>query len=194
MQNRASSFDPCELSVFRKDGGAVGAFTTQLNNILGFGEQDVLSRTQTPPEERTGKLKRQESSLAHVGKAASWSTVTPRVWPARIPRPIRFPLKPLRPCGPLGSSYYPRMMSLVVNVNGGSFVGQRLSRLDNCARPARLASGVDSLQGGDVYCVNDLIKTALICPLRLSPGENPPKWGGNPEFPFAITAAIRRLL
>ena len=45
LQYTISSFDPCFFFVFRKEGGAVGAFATHVDDILGRWCPDVLERT-----------------------------------------------------------------------------------------------------------------------------------------------------
>ena len=71
LQYRASPFGPHFYFVYRKEGRSAGAFTTQIDDILGCGEQDVLSRTRTFLEARFRKLRLQEPSIAHVGMEAS---------------------------------------------------------------------------------------------------------------------------
>ena len=54
LQYRASSSDSFLYLVHRRAGGAAGAFTTHVDDILGCGGQDVLPKTQTLPEARLG--------------------------------------------------------------------------------------------------------------------------------------------
>ena len=57
--------------MYQKEGGAVGAFIARIGDILGCGDQDVLSRIQTFLEARPGKLELQEASFAHAGLEVS---------------------------------------------------------------------------------------------------------------------------
>ena len=52
--------------VFGQGGGAVGAFATHIDDVLGCGEQDVSARIRVPPRHRCGGMKAQEYSFAHV--------------------------------------------------------------------------------------------------------------------------------
>ena len=68
LQCWASSFDPCLLLVYPKEGGAVGAAAAaHIDGIVGCREQDVLPRTETFLEARSGSVKLQGSSFARVG-------------------------------------------------------------------------------------------------------------------------------
>ena len=49
------------------DGGAVGAPTTHIDDILGCGERGVPSRLQTFLGSRLGEWELQESSFVHLG-------------------------------------------------------------------------------------------------------------------------------
>ena len=42
LKSQELSFGRCLQFVFRGSGGAVGALTTHMDGILGFGEPDVL--------------------------------------------------------------------------------------------------------------------------------------------------------
>ena len=63
----ASSREPCLHFVFGGDGGAIGALTTHIDDILGRGEPDALPETGTFAEYRFETMKVQEKSFALVG-------------------------------------------------------------------------------------------------------------------------------
>ena len=65
--SRVPKFDPCLHFIYRKDGGAVGGFTTHIGDALGCGVPGFLAQTEVFSEARFGQLKLQESSAAHVG-------------------------------------------------------------------------------------------------------------------------------
>ena len=44
LRRQVPAFDPCLFFVFKEIGRAVGAFTTQIDDILGRGEPDALPR------------------------------------------------------------------------------------------------------------------------------------------------------
>ena len=63
----ASSCDPCLYFVLRKSGGAVGATTTQIDDISGCGEPGLQLKARRFLEKRFGKLKVQDESFVNVG-------------------------------------------------------------------------------------------------------------------------------
>ena len=67
LRCQAPTFDSCLSFVFRKGGSAVGAFATQIDDILGRGESDILAKMRIYSGQRFGGLKLQESSFVHVG-------------------------------------------------------------------------------------------------------------------------------
>ena len=67
LRRQASAFDPCLFFVFRGHGQAVGAFATHIDDILGFGEPDILDKLRHFSGKRIGALKLQEGKFAHVG-------------------------------------------------------------------------------------------------------------------------------
>ena len=68
---RAPTFGPCLYFVSRKDGGAFGAFTTEIDDICGCGESYVFVETQSLSEYRLGATQAQESPSAHAGMEVS---------------------------------------------------------------------------------------------------------------------------
>ena len=64
---RVSSSHPRLFLLFRRDGGAVGAFATHMEDVLGCGEQDVLTKIRVFPENHFGTLKVRESPFVRVG-------------------------------------------------------------------------------------------------------------------------------
>ena len=44
LRCQASTIDPYLFSVFREEGSVVGGFTTHIDDILGYGEPDVLAK------------------------------------------------------------------------------------------------------------------------------------------------------
>ena len=67
LWRKGSSFDPCLFFVYRKQGSAVGAFTTHIDDISGFGEPGVMESIRKFSELRFGELKLQEGNFVHVG-------------------------------------------------------------------------------------------------------------------------------
>ena len=67
LRCQASAFDPCLFLVFRDQGQAVGAFTTHIDDVLGCGETDVLTKIRHFRETRFGTTKLQEDSFVHNG-------------------------------------------------------------------------------------------------------------------------------
>ena len=66
LRCQASTSDPCLLFVFRAAGSAAGAFATQIDDILGRGEPDVLAKMRACLEQRFGELNLRELSFVHV--------------------------------------------------------------------------------------------------------------------------------
>ena len=67
LRFRVSSFDPCRYFVFRKEGGAVGAFPTHIGDFLGCGLPESLAETRVFPEHRVVTMKVRVSPPVHVG-------------------------------------------------------------------------------------------------------------------------------
>ena len=65
--NGESGPAPSGFLVFRDTGGAVGAFTAQIDEILWRGEPDVLGKIRKFQENRPGTAKLRFSSFVHVG-------------------------------------------------------------------------------------------------------------------------------
>ena len=70
LQFRFFSFDPWPYIVSRKNGGAAGAITTHIDDILGRGEPGVLAENRVFLGQRLGAMKVQELSSVNVGMAA----------------------------------------------------------------------------------------------------------------------------
>ena len=71
---RVSAFGLRSCSVFRKGGGAVGASTPHIANILGCGKQDVLTEIRVLLATCFGAAGLQESSSVCVGMEQSQET------------------------------------------------------------------------------------------------------------------------
>ena len=70
LKFREYSFDSCMYFVFRGDGGAVDALSTQIDDVLGCDEPGVLLEVRRFPERRFGRLDGRfgrHQSFAHVG-------------------------------------------------------------------------------------------------------------------------------
>ena len=67
LRCEGSTFDPCLFFVYRGNGSAVGVFTTHIDDILGCGEDEVMTKLREFLEIRFGELKVQESKFVHVG-------------------------------------------------------------------------------------------------------------------------------
>ena len=67
LRREGSTFDPCLFFVYRKQGSAVGAFTTHIDDILGCGEPGAMESIRKISELRSGELKLQEGNSVHVG-------------------------------------------------------------------------------------------------------------------------------
>ena len=160
LRCQAPTFDPCLFCVFRDQGQAVGAFTTHIDDVLGCGEPDVLPKLCQFSEQRIGDMELQENSSVHAGmelaqEASSSVTLTqedfaknlqllgtsPQLWAAR---------QKLLP---------PEVLKLRQCKSGELCCLPTVSRLDVCARLARFASRINSLEGADVFRINDLVKT-----------------------------------
>ena len=66
LRFEASSSDPCQYFVRRSSGGAVGAITTHIDDILGCSGPELFLKAGRYPEKRCGELKIQEKSSARV--------------------------------------------------------------------------------------------------------------------------------
>ena len=69
LRFRATSFEPCFYFVFRRGGGALGTFATQIDDVRGRGEQDALTRILAFLEFRSGTTDAHGPAFAHVGMA-----------------------------------------------------------------------------------------------------------------------------
>ena len=67
LRCQVSNSDPCLFFVFRESGSAAGVFTAHIDDIIGCGGPDVLSKILQFSERRFGELKLQESFFVHVG-------------------------------------------------------------------------------------------------------------------------------
>ena len=148
-------FDPA-----RRRGSEAGAFTT---HILGRGEPDVPPEIRAFSERRLGESDLQESSCVHVGVELVHDNdlsvtptrdeftqnlrplpTTPQLWAARQ-KTLSLEDMKLRQCE-LGE-----LCRLAT-----------VSAPDICARLACIASRVNSRQGSDAYCINDLVKSVKV--------------------------------
>ena len=163
LQDTVSSSDPRLHFVFRKECGAVGAFTTHIDDILGCGEPGVLGRTQGFLEARLGQLKLQESPCVHAGielpeekdytVRLAQAEFSPKLDPVETPPALwAAPRQPLYPDDALR-----RQCKL-----GEPCWLAPASRPDICANRARLTSKANSLQGIDIYRITDLIRTVQV--------------------------------
>ena len=71
LKFRAPPFGPCSYFVLRGGGAALGALTTQIDDVIGRSKPGVLSKVRTNSERRSGDLKVQEQSFVLVGSEAS---------------------------------------------------------------------------------------------------------------------------
>ena len=158
---QASAGDPCLFFVFRDQGQAAGVFTTHINDILGCGEPNALPKSRGFSEQRFGGMKLRENSFVHVGmeveQADNFSVTLTQ---AHLTRNLQ----------PLGTS--PELRAARQKLPSPEDVKLRqcklgepcwlatVSRPDICARLARIASRINSLQGAAVYRIRDLVKTA----------------------------------
>ena len=67
LRRQASRFDPSLFSISREDGSAADVCTIHIDDILGYGEPDVLPRIRDFSEQRFGKSKLHEFSFVFVG-------------------------------------------------------------------------------------------------------------------------------
>ena len=65
LRFRVPSFDPCLFVVFRKEGRAVGAFSTHFDDVLGCGEVACPDKIRVFSEYRFREMGAQESPFAH---------------------------------------------------------------------------------------------------------------------------------
>ena len=156
----ASAFDPCLFFVFRDQGQAAGALATHIGDNLGCGEPDILPEIRRFSEQRFGAMKLQENSFVHVGielnQEANFSATLTQEGFAKNPHP-------------LGTS--PELRAARQKLLSPEDVKLRqcklgelcwlatVSRPDICATLARIASRINSLQGVDVYRINNSVKT-----------------------------------
>ena len=164
LRCQAPTFDPCLSFVFRNERQAVGASATHIDDILGCGEPDVLTKMRNFSGQRFGKLGLQEESFAHVGMELVWdSTFSAALTQGDSTKNLQ----------PLGTS--PQLWAARQKLLSPDDVKLRqcklgelcwlatVSRPDICARLARITSRIDALQGRDVYRINELMKTAKGC-------------------------------
>ena len=156
----ASAFDPCLFFVFRDQGQAAGAFTTHIDDILGCGEPDVLPKIRRFPEQRFSAMKLQEKSFVHVGmesnQEANFSVTLTQEEFAKNLQPLDTSPGPWAAGQKLLS---PEDAKLRQCKSGELSWLATVSRPDIGARLARIASRINSLQGVDVFRINDLAKT-----------------------------------
>ena len=159
MRYQASSLDPCRFFIFHETGKAVGAFTDYIDEILGCGEPDVLRKIRDYLAQRFSESKLQESSLVHVGIESEQDD--------NFSAPLTQDefaqnLKPLRTAAQLRASRQKTLSTEDIRLRqcklGELCLLATVPRPDICARLARTASRVNSLQGSDVYRINDLVK------------------------------------
>ena len=140
------------ISFFRKQGGAVGALATHIDDILGRGEQDLLSQTRAFSGHRSGKLKVQEPTSVRAGMEVSQETnftekLAQEEFTSNLKPPPTYPDLQAAPRQPLSQ--------LDIQLRRCTFGELRwpapVSRPDICARVARIAPRVDPLQGSDFY-------------------------------------------
>ena len=149
--------------MFRKTWIAAGVINPHIDDILWCAELDVLSEIRTFPERRSGELKLQESSFAHVGmKLAQESDFSVTLAQDEFAKNLQ--LLPTSPHLIAARHETPPIEDIKLRqcMLGEICWSAAVSRPDICARSARIASRVDSLQGSDVYRINDLTKPAKV--------------------------------
>ena len=67
LRLEASKFDPCLSFVFRISGSAAGVIATQSDELLGFGERDILQKMEKFLAARLGPAKVQKDNFSHIG-------------------------------------------------------------------------------------------------------------------------------
>lgn len=180
LRCQVSSFDPRLFFVFRKVGGVVGAFTSRIYDILGCGEPGVLTKSREFSEYPFGAVEPRGSSLVHVGMELLQCCEFPE---KLAEEEFTRNLKPLpaarglvaggcrnwveitgcRNCVEIGWKLGVEIGSkLRQRILGGNCRLATVSRPDICARLARIASGANSLNGSDVYRINDLVKSVKV--------------------------------
>ena len=81
LKPQVLTFGPRLYFSFRAHGGAIGALTTHIDNILGSGEQDMLHLAQKDAERRFGYLEVQQGRFARVGMEWGLATDFSAEWP-----------------------------------------------------------------------------------------------------------------
>ena len=156
LRRQVMAFGPCLFFFCRKTGSAAGAFTTHIDDILGCGGPDTLPKIRECPEQRFGELELRESFIVHVGpditQECDLSVTLTRDKFAQN-------LKPL----PVSAQFWAARQR-ALSTEDVKLCRRKPGELcwlatDICARSARTASRVNSLQGSDVYRINDLAQT-----------------------------------
>ena len=152
----------CSVSTFALSFGVLGVrwvcLPPALMIFLGAGNQTFCPRLENCWNNDSGELELQESSLVHVGMEFARE----RDFPGTLTQD-----EFTRNLNPLPAS--PQLFTLSIEdiklrqcKLGDLCWLATVPRPDTCARLAQIASRVNSLQGSDVYRINDLAKTVEV--------------------------------
>ena len=175
---QASKFGPCSYFVLRRDGGAVGAIATHIDDILGRRENKVTCKTRVFLGRGLGRPEVQETSCGCVG--------------AELPQEEDFAGKLTQ--GETMSNLKPLLTSPEFWTARQHLLPQEAMNLRQCksgepcrlvtvyrpdirARLARITPRINSQQGDDVYRTNVLVQTVQArqqdAVLKYAPSPNP---------------------
>ena len=150
LRFRASPFGPCPYLVFRKEGGAVGAFTTHYDDSIWCAAQDVLAEIRASVEYRFDASRVRESPFSVKSTREEFTenlrplTSSPELWAARQ-RPL-----------PPGAIYLCQCKLAELCYLAA------VSRPNIRARLTRIATQVTPLRGADVSRISVLLKTVQV--------------------------------
>ena len=157
---RPSSCAPRLFYVFRKGGGGVGVFATRVDDILGCGELDVPPKIRAFLDYRFGAMGAQDSSSARVGvEVPHESDLSAKQTQEEFPKKLSALPTPPEPWAACQQPSPPGAIKLRQCTLGGLCWLAAVSRPGSCARIARIASRINSLQGDNGRRIDDSVKT-----------------------------------
>ena len=160
LRRQAPTIDLCFFLVFRDQGQAVGAFTTHIDDISGFGETDVLETIRHLLEKRLRTMKLREDSFVHVGMGlAQDGNFSATITQGELAKNLQTLLTSPQLRAARQKLLSPEDAKLRQCKLGELSCLSAVARPDICAKLARIASCINALQGGDAYRINDLVAT-----------------------------------
>ena len=160
LRLEASKFDPCLFFVNRRCGSAVGVITTHIGDLLGCGEQGISQEKEKFLTTRFVPVKVQMDNFAHIGinvlqKDDGSVEVTQKALTDLL-RPIDTSLSRWKDRNrPLSEEE----LQICQRKLGELCWLATASRPDICDCWAHFSAKLKSVQGIDIYRINDLIKT-----------------------------------